>query len=169
LGVVVIKEEARMNASLLLRIAAVITFLYFAGHTAGIPWTPAVGLEETPVLEAMKDHLFEVEGLNRTYWDFYFGFGAIISGFLLVQAVVLWQLGSLAKTDAFRVRPIVASFFVAFVVNAVLTWKYFFALPVIMAIAISVCLALAFLIAGRSKAAQPGVPTDLRQNAGDGR
>ena len=32
-----------MKAPLLLRISAVITFLYFAGHTAGIPWTPAVG------------------------------------------------------------------------------------------------------------------------------
>jgi hypothetical protein len=109
-----------MKAPLLLRIAAVITFLYFAGHTAGIPWTPGLGPEEIPVLEAMKSHTFEMEGFRRTYWDFYLGFGLIISGYLLVQAVVLWQLGSLAKTDSLRVRPIVAAFFVAFIVNAVL-------------------------------------------------
>jgi hypothetical protein len=75
---------------------------------------------------------------------------------------VLWQLGSLAKTDALRLRPIVASFFVAFVVNAVLTWKYFFAVPVVMAVAISVCLALAFVMAGRRKAAQQGAAGDAR-------
>jgi hypothetical protein len=74
-----------MKAPLLLRIAAVITFLYFAGHTAGMPWTPAVGPAELPVLEAMKSHSFNAEGFTRTYWDFYFGFGAIISGYLLVQ------------------------------------------------------------------------------------
>jgi hypothetical protein len=53
-----------MKAPLLLRIAAVITFLYFAGHTAGIPWTPAAGPEEMPVLEAMKSHSFEVLGFK---------------------------------------------------------------------------------------------------------
>jgi hypothetical protein len=145
-----------MRAPLLLRIAAVITFLYFAGHTAGIPWTPAVGPAEVSVLEAMKSHSFNAEGSTRTYWDFYFGFGVIISGFLLLQAVVLWQLGSLARIDALRVCPIVASFFVAFIANAVLAWKYFFAVPVVMAVAISVCLALAFVMAGRSKVAQQG-------------
>jgi hypothetical protein len=150
-----------MRAPLLLRIAAVITFLYLAGHTAGIPWTPAVGPAEVPVLEAMKSHGFNAEGFTRTYWDFYFGFGVIISGYLLVQAVVLWQLGSLARADALRVRPIVASFFVAFVVNAVLAWKYFFVVPVVMAVAISVCLALAFVMAGWRKAAQQGAPADV--------
>ena len=158
-----------MKAPLLLRIAAVITFLYFAGHTAGIPWTPAVGPEEIPVLEAMKSHSFETVGFKRTYWDFYFGFGVIISGYLLVQAVVLWQLGSLARVDSLRVRPIVASFLVAFAVNAVLAWKYFFAVPVLMAVAISVCLALAFVVAGRSNAAQQGAPGDGPRPAGSAR
>ena len=54
-----------MKAPLFLRIAAVITFLYFAGHTAGIPWTPAVGPNELPVLEAMKNQTFEAEGFKR--------------------------------------------------------------------------------------------------------
>jgi hypothetical protein len=143
-----------MRTPLLLRIAAVITFLYFAGHTAGMPWTPAKGPGEMPVLEAMKSHAFDADGFKRTYWDFYFGFGVIISAYLLVLAMVLWQLGSLAKTDAVRVRPMVASFFVVFIVNAFLAWKYFFALPAVMTVAISVCLALAFVAAGRRN--EPG-------------
>ena len=143
-----------MKPTIFLRIASIITLLFFAGHTSGIPWTPAVGPDELPVLEAMKSHSFDVIGSTRTYWDFYFGWGLIISLYTLVQAVVLWQLGSLAKTDALRVRPIVASFFVAFVVNAVLAWKYFFVISVVMSVAISVCLALAFITAGRSKVAQ---------------
>jgi len=142
-----------MKSSTFLRIASIITLLYFAGHTSGMPWTPDVGPGAVPVLEAMKSHSFDAMGSTRTYWDFYFGFGVIISLYLLMQAVVLWQLGSLAKTDALRVRPIVASFFVAFIVNTVLARKYFFVLPVVMSVAISVCLALAFVTAGRNKVA----------------
>lgn len=149
-----------MKAPLFLRIAAVITLLYFAGHTAGMPWTPFTDPEAVPVLDAMKNQSFEAKGFKGTYWDFYFGFGVIISAFLLAQAVVLWQVGSLAKTDAIRVRPIVASFLVAFIVNAALAWKYFFAVPAVMAAVIALCLAIALVLAGRTNAGQHGVPAD---------
>jgi len=147
-----------MNASLFLRIAAVLSFLYFAGHTAGIPWTPVVGPQEIAVLEAMKGHSFDLVGSNRTYWELYFGFGITISAFLLALAVVLWQLGSLARTDAARVRPIVASLFLVFAINGVLAWKYFFVIPLVNTLTISVCVGFAFFMAGRGKAVQAGVP-----------
>jgi hypothetical protein len=108
----------------------------------------------------------EISENSRTYWDFYFGFGVIISAFLLVQAVVLWQVGSLAKTDTLRVRPIVASFLVAFLVNAALAWRYFFAVPAAMAAVIALCLAIALVLASRAKAAQQSVPADEPGPAG---
>src|SRR5690348_1802120 len=150
-----------MNASLFLRITAGLTFLYFAGHTAGIPWTPVVGPQEIAVLEAMKGHSFDLVGSNRTYWELYFGFGITISAFLLALAAVLWQLGSLAKTDAARVRPIIASLFLVFAITGILAWKYFFVIPLVNTVAISVCLAFAFLMAGRGKTVQSGVPAGL--------
>src|SRR5262245_13041850 len=139
-----------MKPSLFLRIAAILTVLYFGGHTAGIPWTPVRGPSETTVIEAMKLQSFEVQGFARTYWDFYFGFGVAISAFLLVQAVVLWQLASLARSEAARLRPILASFFVAFVFNAVVAWKYCFHVPAIFAAAIALCLGSAFFLANRA-------------------
>src|ERR1700733_843539 len=99
-----------MKAFHFLRLASVVTLLYCAGHTAGMPWTPYTDSEATSVLETMKGHNFEAEGFKGTYWDLYFGFGLIISVYLLVQAALLWQVGSLARTDALRVRPIVISF-----------------------------------------------------------
>jgi hypothetical protein len=54
-----------MKSSIFLRIASIITLLYFAGHTSGIPWTPDVGPGAVPVLEAMKSHSFEVIGSNQ--------------------------------------------------------------------------------------------------------
>jgi hypothetical protein len=67
-----------------------------------------------------------------------------------VQAAVLWQVASLAKTDAIRVRPIVVSFLVAFIINAALAWKYFFAVPVVMAGVIALCLAVSLVLARRT-------------------
>ena len=143
-----------MKAFHFLRVAAVFTLLYCAGHTSGIPWTPYTDAEATSVLDAMKNHRFEAEGFKGTYWDLYFGFGLIISVYLLVQAAVLWQVASLGKTDSMRVRPIVVSFLIAFVINAALSWKYFFVVPVVMAGLIAICLAIAFVVAGRKQAAQ---------------
>jgi hypothetical protein len=147
-----------MRTSTFLRIASVITLLFFAGHTAGIPWTPDVGTEGVRVIDAMKGYGFDAVGSMRTYWDFYYGFGVIISLYLLMQAVLLWQIASLAKTDALRVRPIVATFCIAFIINSILAWKYFFVIPLVTSIAISVCLAFAFITAGRSRSTSAPTP-----------
>ena len=134
-----------MKSWMLLRIAAVLTLLYCAGHTMGMPWTPSTGPQEVAAIEEMKSSRFDVMGSARTYWDFYFGFGAIISGYLAAQAVVLWQLAALAKHDWVRVRPIVAVFFVSFVVNAILVSMFFFVVPLVLAIAIALCLGFALM------------------------
>jgi hypothetical protein len=143
-----------MKAFHFVRIAAVLTLLYCAGHTIGMPWTPYTDQEATSVLEAMKSHGFEAEGFKGTYWDLYFGFGLIISVYLLVQGAVLWQVASLAKTDAIRVRPILVSFLIAFVINAALSWKYFFVVPVVLAGLVAICLAIALVQAARTQSVQ---------------
>ncbi|HEY7028186.1 MAG TPA: hypothetical protein VH438_11295 [Gemmatimonadales bacterium] len=68
----------------------------------------------------------------------------------------LWQLGALAKTAAARLRGVMAAFLAASLANAYLGWKYFFAIPTAMSIAIALCLVIALLLAG--KAPQPSVP-----------
>lgn len=138
-----------MKPSILLKIASVIAFLYFAGHTAGIPWTPGLGPAELTVIEGMKSNHFDAMGSSRTYWDFYFGFGIAISIFQLLQAVLLWQLSSFAKTDPDRMRPILASLLAAYIATTVVGWMYFFIAPLAMAFAITVLLALALFAAGK--------------------
>ena len=46
--------------------------------------------------------------------------------FLTLEAVVFWQLGSLAKTDALRLRPVLATFLIGYVGAAVVSYRYFF-------------------------------------------
>ena len=149
-----------MKAFHFLRIAAVVALLYFAGHTAGMPWTPYMEPAATPILEAMKNHRFEESGFKGTYWDLYFGFGLVISALMLLQAAVLWQVGSLAKTDPILVRPIVVSFLVAFIVNAALSWKYFFIVPVVMSGVIALCLTIALVLASRTQVVPRGPSSD---------
>ena len=137
-----------MKAPLLLRIASIITLLLAAGHTSGglSFWSPA---GETEVLRAMRSFHFDAGGVSRTYLDFYLGFGFIIGVYLLAQAVVLWQLASLAKADPIRVRPLVGSFLLASVVSIFLSWRFIFLLPVVSFTAVAVCLGLAFYAAGK--------------------
>ena len=143
------KRRLYLRPSILLRVASVLTLLYGAGHASGMPWTPVQGTGEVAVLEAMKSQRFEIAGVTRTYWDFYYGFGVAIIGYLLVQAVVLWQLAPLAKSETVSLRPIIGSLCVGFLVNAVVVWKFFFAIPSVLVAAITVTLGFAFFAAGR--------------------
>jgi hypothetical protein len=136
------RTGARMKSAILLRIAAVVTLLYCLGHSLGMPWTPSDAPADTAVIAAMKSHPFDVLGVQRTYWDFYFGFGTTVSVYLLLQAVVLWQVANLSKAGT-RVNPIVGSFFVGSLVNIVLVWRYFFAIPLVMSIVVVISLGMA--------------------------
>jgi hypothetical protein len=134
----------KLNASLLLKIAAAITILYFAAHIAGYPWTPVLTEKELIVVDGMKSHQFMAEGTQRTYWDFYVGFGVIIGSFLFIQGVMMWQLSTIAKTDASKLRFVIMSFIVLFVANGFLAWKYFFPMPILFValIVASLCFSL---------------------------
>ncbi len=134
-----------MKTTPLLRIASVITLLFAVGHSLGAPWTPVNESAPVSVVQAMKSVSFDAMGRSRTFWDFYFGFGVSISIYLIVQAAVLWLLAALAKTQPASVRPFVVVLLAANVVNAYVTWKYFFLLPLVLSIVMVICLALALV------------------------
>lgn len=144
-----------MTARLYLRIAAVITVLFAAGHLMGgmESWSP-VG--ETAVLRSMRVFTFDAMGSTRSYADFYVGFGLYIGVLLLLQAVLLWQLGALASVDAQRARPMVAAMLIASVAGTVVSWRFIFLLPTLFAAAIALCLGLALFASTGTKAAQLG-------------
>lgn len=133
-----------MRPVLFLRIASVLTFIHAALHTIGgvFGQTPPVVQQ---VVAAMKANEFVAMGATRTLWDFHMGLGLAVSVFLTVEAVVFWQLGSLAKTDALQLRPVLATFLVGYLGVAVVSYKYFFAGPVITELLIALCLGLAIV------------------------
>jgi hypothetical protein len=142
-----------MKPSTTLRVASAMSSLLFAGHSAGAvhSWSPQ---GETTVLGAMRAVQFEVTGFTRTYWHFYMGFGLVISVFLLAQAMLLWQLASWVTVDPARTRPMLLVFFASAIAMVVLDWMFFFTAPIVLSVAIAVCLGIAVLSTVREGAVQ---------------
>ncbi len=132
---------------LFLRIAAILTLIHAVLHTIGGVFGKIGPGAATIAVEAMKTNQFLLMGNTRSFWDFYrgFGIGATIS--LTSEAVLFWQLAWLAKTDARRLRPILATFTIAYAVLSLNSYTYFFLGPVVTEMLIAACLAMAILTA----------------------
>lgn len=136
-----------MKPVLFLRVASVLTFIHAVLHTAGgVFGKPGAGAAAA-AYSAMQTNHFVVFGNQRTYAEFYFGLGLGITIALMLEAVVFWQLGALAKQDAARLRPILWTFLISFLVLAVNSYLYFFLGPVIAEVLIAACLGLAIYTA----------------------
>jgi hypothetical protein len=95
---------------------------------------------------------FDIMGFNRSFWDFYIGFGLLATVFLLFSALLAWQLGSLVKEYPKAVRDIAWPFAITQIAVAVLSWTNFFYPPAITSTVIAVCLLFAAWLSGRAKA-----------------
>jgi hypothetical protein len=144
-----------MKPVIFLRIASVLTMIHAVLHTIGGVFGGAAPGVQQATVAVMKANEFAVLGAMRSYWDFYRGLGLVVSVFLTLEAVVFWQLGSLAKADALRLRPVLATFSIGYLGAAVVSYRYFFAGPVITEILIALCLGLA--IASAKQVAEAGV------------
>jgi hypothetical protein len=144
-----------MKPVIFLRIASVLTMIHAVLHTIGGVFGGAAPGVQQATVAVMKANEFAVLGAMRSYWDFYRGLGLVVTVFLAMEAVVFWQLGSLAKADALRLRPVLATFSIGYLGAAVVSYRYFFAGPVITEILIALCLGLA--IASAKQVAEAGV------------
>jgi hypothetical protein len=133
-----------MTTSLMLRIASLIALLFAVAHSlAGLShWSP---VDDNAVLRAMASTHFDVMGFSRSYLDLYDGLGWSASVAMLLESVLLWQLGSLAKGDAARVRPMIAAFAVAALANGLVAWFFIFAVPAIFSAVLLAALVGAWL------------------------
>lgn len=129
-----------MTTRLIYRIAAVLILLFNLGHSAGYPWSdPRWGVD----LGVFQSSHFKVMGFTRTYWNFYVGFGLFVSIFLLLAAILAWQLGSLPAETRRLMRGTAWALAVCFAAVTVLSWMYFFTIPIVFSGVITVCLIVA--------------------------
>jgi hypothetical protein len=142
---------------LFLRIASILTLIHAALHTIGGVFGEVGPGPAAIAVAAMRSNRFLLMGHMRSFWDFYRGFGLGISISLTAEAVLFWQLGSLAKANPWRLRPIVTTFLIAYSILAVNSYVYFFLGPVIAEILIAGCLGMALLTAVRETSTHAAV------------
>jgi len=129
-----------LSTRLLYRIAAVLILLFDVGHSVGCPWSdPAWGAAP----DVMKSGHFRVFGFTRSYWDFYVGFGLFVSVFLLLAALLAWQLGSLPSQTRPLLRGTAWALTLSFAAVTVLSGMFFFTIPIVFSSVITVCLVAA--------------------------
>ena len=133
-----------MKQTILLRTASALTLIFCAGHTYRVLGPSFSGPDEAAVFMAMQAYPFNIMGFRRTHWDFYRGYSLLFSAALLLLALLLWQIGGIAKSDPARARPLIVSLFLGYLALTVLCGMYFFTAPAALSAAAAICLALAF-------------------------
>ena len=134
-----------------LRVSAIISLLFAVGHTLGgmQNWSP---IADNPVLQSMRSVHFAVMGANRSYLDFYMGFGYTLTVSMFLQSVLLWILSDLARTHAAITRTMIGAFAVATALGAFIAWRYIFLVPALFSLVLFAALLMAFVAAVRSPA-----------------
>jgi hypothetical protein len=134
-----------VSAVLWLRAAACVTALLAIGHLLGNPWTPAINGEGQHLIDSMGSYHFDAMGFNRSYLDFYQGFGWMLGVYLLGHAVLFWQLAGIAKVSQAYLRPLVAVLCIEYCLVAAVGGQFLFLLPLAMSTAIAASLLLAWI------------------------
>ena len=128
-----------MKTSILYRVASVLLLLFTVGHTLGFRQSdPQWGVDS--LLGSMRSMHFDVDGFSRTYWDFFMGAGLSVGVFYLFAAILAWQLGGLPAETLARMRGIQWALAFSFAAITVVSWIYFFVLPIAFSSAITMCL-----------------------------
>ena len=143
-----------MKASTFYRTAAVLLVLFAAGHTLAFSQSdPEWGID--PFLHPLRSIHFDVQGFDRTFWDFFLAAGFSVGVLYLFAAVLAWQLSRLPAATLALMRPTTWSFALSFAAIAVLSWTYLFVIPIAFSTLIALCLAAAAWLAGKEVAPSP--------------
>jgi hypothetical protein len=137
-----------VNPARWLRLAACVTALLAVGHLLGHPWMPLANAEEQRLADALWLHHFDVMGLDRTYRDFYEGFGWMLGVYLLAHAILFWQLAGLARVAPTHLRPLVAVLCIEYILVAALGGRFLFWIPLGMSAAIAAVLLMSWISLG---------------------
>jgi len=127
----------------------VLLVLFGLGHQLGFRRVdPRWGVDSA--IGALKATQFQVQGMTRTYWDFFSGFGFFVTVLLFFSAILAFQLAGLSKEGLRSLSLVTWAFAVSFVVIALLTWRYFFIAPLIFSSLVALCLLMAAWSAARA-------------------
>jgi hypothetical protein len=143
------------------RIACYLLVLFCAAHTFGGMFAEeSFGVKADAVFASMKSVQFSCAGAHCTWYGFWFGFGLTVSLFLLVSAIIAWQLDKVTSESWSAVSVIAWALFAIHACNAVISWVYFFAAPGVLQTLVAVLLGVGALKKQRQAARRVGVSLD---------
>ena len=127
-----------------LRVASALLVTFCALHTVGgMLLQKSLGPASDAVFAAMNAVHFDFNGSDCTWYGFWLGFGLTVSAFLLMSAIVCWQLDRVPSASWPHVAPIAWALGAAHAFNTLISWRYFFAGPVAFSTVITALIAYA--------------------------
>lgn len=143
-----------MKASMFYRTASVLLLVFAALHTFGFRQVdPQWGVDS--LISLMRSIHFDILGTNRTYWDFFVGFGLFFSIFLVFTAVLAWQLGGLPRQTLAVMRGTAWALVICFAAVTIVCFRYAFIVPIVFSSLILLCLTAAAWLSARQVSMPP--------------
>jgi hypothetical protein len=143
-----------MKASVFYRIAAVLLLLFAVGHTLGFRQSdPSWGVDA--LIGSMRSIHFDVQGFNRSYWDFFVAAGISLGVLYLFAAILSWQLGGLPAATLALMRGTTWAFAICFAAITIVSWRYLFIIPIAFSALITICLTAAAWLSARQVSTRP--------------
>ena len=93
-----------------LRVAAALQGLGAVLHTIASMDSPSRGPAEAAVFGAMQSFHFQIMGATRSHWDFYRGYELSITVVFGIIAILIWQLGTLSRSEPQQTGPAADSY-----------------------------------------------------------
>ncbi|HKO52066.1 MAG TPA: hypothetical protein VJV79_30360 [Polyangiaceae bacterium] len=133
-----------MKKITLFRCASVLLALLCVMHTiGGMIAQKSLGAASDVVFEQMKGVHFDFNGADCTWYGFWFGFGLTVSAFLLLSAIIAWELERVDLALWPQLRYVAWALVASHAFNTLISWRYFFAGPGIFGVVITLLLAIA--------------------------
>lgn len=154
-----------MKAWIWFRGLAVVFAVFTIGHTLGGLQRVTPDPREADVVNAMQNFRFPIMGFTRSYWDFYRGFSITISLDLAILMILAWQVGTISRRSPREAVPLAVTLVIACVANAIVTWQYFFAVPIVMSLVATACAVIALGLLRRSASESAGALSSARATA----
>jgi hypothetical protein len=131
-----------LKPAIFYRIASVLLVLFAVLHTFGFQQVdPAWGVDS--LMKPMRSIHFDLMGSSRSYWELFVGFGLFFSVFLVLTAVLAWQLGGLPAAALAPLRGTAWTLVICFAAVTIVCFRYAFIVPIVFSTLISLCLLVA--------------------------
>ena len=128
------------------RLASYLLVVFCIGHTGGgMLAQKSMGPGADAVFAAMKSVHFDFNGADVTWYGFWFGFGIMLSAYIVFSAVLAWQLDKIPAERWRDTSTIAWALIVTQLAGALLSFRYFFLGPALLGLAVTALLTVGTL------------------------